>query len=170
MNDFREFSKAYNDYLMHSGDYTDQYLQKICDDMGRYTAYEGIKASMLKKYFNDQDISRIVQAYKKNDFPTVSGYFEYVLQYDKELQKQQIRNHIRQPYVKHIKHGINDFRDVHEDYLMHFGILGMKWGVRRYQNPDGTLTAAGKKRYDKYMKKAEAEDKVVEVFKDEKPK
>lgn len=32
-------------------------------------------------------------------------------------------------------------------YLAHHGILGQKWGVRRYQNEDGTLTAAGKKRY-----------------------
>ena len=31
--------------------------------------------------------------------------------------------------------------------LYHWGIKGMKWGIRRYQNPDGTLTAAGKARY-----------------------
>lgn len=32
------------------------------------------------------------------------------------------------------------------DYISHHGIKGMRWGVRRYQNEDGSLTAAGKKR------------------------
>ena len=32
-------------------------------------------------------------------------------------------------------------------YLVHHGIKGMKWGVRRFQNEDGTLTEEGKKRY-----------------------
>lgn len=33
------------------------------------------------------------------------------------------------------------------EFLVHYGVNGMKWGVRRYQNKDGTLTNAGKKRY-----------------------
>lgn len=36
--------------------------------------------------------------------------------------------------------------DVYDDELTHWGIKGMKWGIRRYQNKDGSLTAAGKKR------------------------
>lgn len=34
-----------------------------------------------------------------------------------------------------------------DNHLEHHGIIGMKWGVRRYQNKDGTLTNAGKTRY-----------------------
>lgn len=32
-------------------------------------------------------------------------------------------------------------------YLAHYGVQGMKWGIRNYQNADGTLTSAGKARY-----------------------
>lgn len=38
-------------------------------------------------------------------------------------------------------------------YLAHHGIKGQKWGVRRYENPDGTLTEAGKLRYGRAERK-----------------
>lgn len=38
---------------------------------------------------------------------------------------------------------MNDYKD----YLAHHGILGMKWGVRRFRSKDGSLTGAGRRRY-----------------------
>lgn len=43
----------------------------------------------------------------------------------------------------------------YEVYLAHHGIKGQKWGVRRYQNEDGSYTEAGKKRYAKAVTQAE---------------
>ena len=45
--------------------------------------------------------------------------------------------------------------------LAHWGVKGMRWGVRRYQNKDGTLTNAGKKRYEKELAKAKEEAKII---------
>ena len=43
---------------------------------------------------------------------------------------------------------IPDGSFISQNELYHHGIKGMKWGIRRFQNEDGSLTAAGKKRYD----------------------
>lgn len=42
-------------------------------------------------------------------------------------------------------------RYFNEDYLEHSGVKGQKWGVRRYQNEDGTLTDEGRKRYGRSL-------------------
>lgn len=49
--------------------------------------------------------------------------------------------------------------------LQHYGVLDMKWGVRRYQNKDGSLTAAGRARFDKKDEKwaKKKGDKITET-------
>lgn len=59
---------------------------------------------------------------------------------------------VNKKYVRHAEVDMtnNDWRIYQGDldYLAHHGIRGQKWGVRRFENANGTLTAAGKARYD----------------------
>lgn len=57
---------------------------------------------------------------------------------------------------------------MYSNELYHHGIKGMKWGIRRYQNKDGSLTAKGKemasKKYKKYMNRANQEVNTTENY------
>ena len=61
---------------------------------------------------------------------------------------------------------LNRGGDILDDVLVHHGVLGQKWGIRRYQNEDGTLTEAGKvrvrKKYSKGVKKLSKYDKKIQ--------
>lgn len=50
-------------------------------------------------------------------------------------------------------------RDEGNVYIAHHGIMGQKWGIRRYQNKDGTLTPEGLKRYQRFDSKSFKKEK-----------
>ena len=52
---------------------------------------------------------------------------------------------------------------IYGPYLAHHGIKGQRWGVRRYQNPDGTLTEAGKRRYTGESQKNKARSLIIKT-------
>lgn len=65
-------------------------------------------------------------------------------------------------------------RHAYPNELYHHGIKGQRWGIRRFQNPDGTLTAAGRKRYldvdgsftkkgEKFARKSEAHRELLDT-------
>ena len=53
------------------------------------------------------------------------------------------------------------------DTLSHHGIKGQKWGVRRFQNANGSLTSAGKSRYRKSIELKEERNKILDTKKEE---
>ena len=55
-------------------------------------------------------------------------------------------------------------RPAYPNELYHHGIKGQKWGVRRFQNPDGTLTAYGKKRYLAYGREGRWDKKEAKEY------
>lgn len=74
----------------------------------------------------------------KYDFNSSDDVDKYYKEYDEEW--------FKILYEERKKEGLSH-TDLSTDELKHYGIRGMKWGVRRFQNSDGSLTAAGKKRY-----------------------
>lgn len=65
---------------------------------------------------------------------------------------------VNKPPIEEITH-LNLVNKPPIDELYHHGILGMRWGIRRYQNPDGSLTPEGQRRLDKKLAKKENKER-----------
>lgn len=79
-----------------------------------------------------------------------------------ELMRKKRMQGFQHPAIRHSYIATNDFR-AYSDYLMHYGVKGMKWGVRRYQDASGRLTAEGKEHYSK-GKSAANQEKGMSIF------
>lgn len=86
---------------------------------------------------NVEDLKNAIQAYGRGTNPPAVK--KWIKKRAKELDAEDLL-----PENWEIEHS--------DDELMHYGIKGMKWGVRRYQRKDGSLTGAGKRRLKKALR------------------
>lgn len=93
----------------------------------------------------------------KYKFDSDSDYDKYYKEYDEEW--------FKILYEERKKRGLSHM-DMVVDELYHYGIKGQKWGRRQYQNKDGSLTEAGKKRYgtkDNFEKQYPVDKKASDI-------
>lgn len=86
---------------------------------------------------NVEDLKNAIQAYGRGTNPPAVK--KWIKKRAKELDAEDLL-----PENWEISHS--------DDELMHYGVKGMKWGVRRYQRKDGSLTGAGKRRLKKALR------------------
>lgn len=77
-----------------------------------------------------------------------------------ELMRKKRMRGFQHPAIRHSYIATNDFR-AYSDYLMHYGVKGMKWGVRRYQDASGRLTAEGKEHYGKRSSASDTKEGII---------
>ena len=107
--------------LKHYNEYSEPYTPKPKPEPDKTKSISEMNRQelwdMLSRLRDETEIQRIIKELKRN-----SGE----------------RDTYENPFKVDTKTPINQ--------LYHHGVMGMKWGVRRYQNPDGTRTAVGKRR------------------------
>lgn len=123
--DVKKFLKHYNEYSVSPSGYPESIKPKPDPDKSKSISELNREElwDMLARLRDETEAQRIIRELKRNSGEKDS--------YDK-------------PFKIDTKTPINQ--------LYHFGIKGQKWGVRRFQNEDGTRTSAGKKRDSRHGK------------------
>ncbi len=148
-------------------------------DSNRFKGYLPVKelkhSAINKDFYNNLPgmvcvmCDHLVKKYGKEDwFPKAwEEYRHHVKTQDMDHMKMPgfvFNKYVKETEMKHSATSDGQYYWIDEDGFYHSGILGMKWGVRRFQNEDGSLTEAGKKRYTNLSGKIEKQQRKIDKF------
>ena len=150
-------------YLQSNGELTEKGKKKLNEQKYKQSEHNRRWEEEGPYYYLKEKRDELLKAAKENDEYSMD-YLEIapesLLDKGGEALYKDYEKFLKDPeaYLNHGYYGGNE--------LYHHGIKGQRWGVRRFQNPDGTLTEAGKKRYGtvenfearKTLKKAKKEE------------
>ncbi len=124
--------------------YTKSKSPQYKDELGMYDNIDDlIDALKTKRRNNAELISKASGITSKHTYSDNVKKYDQAIKEANDIKKEEedlAKNPTILKKLKHIRHSDNTV------YLVHHGILGQKWGIRRFQNPDGTLTELGRKR------------------------
>lgn len=138
----KESDRRWNKWYNNTDPSKREALKKALDEISN--SEEAIKAAEVRKKFIDNEASsrlkKLMDSHSESYVGTSNGGLgvEYEYAY--------LISSYSEAYVDKFFDREHYEPAVHSDELLHWGIKGQKWGVRRYQNKDGSLTPAGKKR------------------------
>lgn len=131
---------AYNDFIAHPMQLSKDEYEEIMDFV----------AKNYLKYYRQVQAAKKIEKRVKGTGPQVPGTGKYKMKKYADAYSKSHAPSVDTSTMNRMRHsiempGYTGGAIIHTDYLEHHGIKGQKWGVRRYQNPDGTLTEAEKK-------------------------
>lgn len=156
---YKDMVKRYNEHAKNEStdSQVDRMQQERMDKRKRQIEMEQqelnlrMKRATVEKMEEDRRNARESAAQKVSDVvkdvakETVKDIFTGNTSYSEERAKATVDKYLDEPLM--LPKPKDDLE--HSDIIEHHGIKGQRWGVRRYQNEDGTLTTAGKKRQER---------------------